>query len=229
MLKQVAYGESDAIVTLLTPKLGKVSAVARGLRRARRRPSVVVEPIHTLQAILDESPGVEMMVLREAQLMRVRHRLVRRLSALEDAGLGLRWVRALAPPRAPEPRIWQEIEGFLDLLDREEGAPQGRGGLAGLGLRLLRGAGYGLELGKCVRCGKPCPESAPAHFDAGQGGLICMACGGGPVLLRAELRQALLRAEEGDGTALGEVEAETVLGWMDLALVAHLHVRDQSP
>jgi DNA repair protein RecO (recombination protein O) len=229
LLRQVPYGESDAIVTLLTQELGKVSAIARNLRRARARPSVVLEPIHTLRVALDESPGIEMMVLKEAQLLRVRHRLARRLLALEDAGQGLRWVRAVAPPRVPEPKVWQEIEDFLDLLDQEAGAPEGRGALAGLGLRLLRGVGYGLEFQGCVRCGKPCPEGAPARFDAGRGGLICTACGGGPLVLRPELRRALLRAEEGDSSALPEVEAEAVLGWIDLALVAHLSVREQHP
>lgn len=221
------YGESDVIVTLLTQELGKVSAIARNLRRSKPKPGVVLEPIHTLWVSLDESPGVEMMVLREARLERVRHRLTRRLDALDAAGQGLRWVRALAPPRAAEPQIWAEIEAFLDQLNEEQIGAGVRGMLAGLGLRLLRGVGYGFEWESCARCGKPCPQEAPARFDARQGGLICTACGGGPLLLRPELRQAILRAEEGDPGALPSIEAEAVLDWIDVALVVHLSVGEQ--
>ena len=39
LLKQVDTGESDRVVTLLTEDLGKVSAIARGARRSRKRPA----------------------------------------------------------------------------------------------------------------------------------------------------------------------------------------------
>ncbi|RYE92506.1 MAG: hypothetical protein EOO75_06535, partial [Myxococcales bacterium] len=41
LLRLVPYGESDAVVTLLTHDLGKVSAMARGLRRGRQGPRPV--------------------------------------------------------------------------------------------------------------------------------------------------------------------------------------------
>jgi DNA repair protein RecO (recombination protein O) len=227
LLRQVPYGEADAILTLLCRDLGKVSAVARGVLRPRPRATVLLEPIHRLWIHLDESPGVEMMVLRESRLEGVRHRLVRRLDALDAAGQGLRWVRALAPLRAPEPTMWLEIEAFLEGLDSETPAASPRSSLAALGLRLLRAVGYGFELEGCVRCGKPCPQEASARFDAKQGGLVCQACGGGPLVLRPELRHALVRAEQGEDGALPAVEAEAVLDWVDLALVAHLSVGEQ--
>lgn len=214
------------IVTLLTSELGKVSAIARYQRRSKPRPGVLLEPIHTLRVILEENPGVEMMVLRESRLERVRHHLTRQLDALEAAGQGLRWVRALVPSRVAEPHIWAEIESFLDALDQHNGRSP-RKILAGLGLWMLRAVGYGFEWRACARCGKPCPEGASAWFDARQGGLICRACGGGSLLLRPELRQAFLRAEEGDLDALPDLEIEPVLGWIDVALVTHLSIGEQ--
>lgn len=229
LLRLVPYGETDAVVTLLTLELGRVSAMARGLRRSRPQRAFSLEPIHTLHVTVDESPGVEMMVLRESRLERVRHRLVRDLDALDAAGQGLRWVRSLAPPRAPEPGIWAEIDSFLDHLDEPAPPAPPRVLLAGVGLRLLQATGYGFELQACARCGKPCPEGAPARFDARQGGLICMACGGGPHQLRPELRLALLGAIDGDDAALPPVEAEAVLDWIDAALAAHMSVHEQKP
>ena len=240
LLRLVPYGEADAVVTLLTRELGKVSAMARQLRRGRPTTrAVVLEPMHTLQLHLDESPGMEMMVLREARLERVRHRLVRRLDELEVAGQGLRWVRSLAPPRAVEPALWAEVEALLDHLD-EPGRPDGeveagsepvglRARLAGAGLRMLGAVGYGFELQGCARCGKPCPDGAPAAFDARQGGLVCQACGGGPHRLRPELRRGMMAATEGDDGALPEAEVEDVLDWVETALATHLSVSDAKP
>lgn len=226
LLRLVAYGEADAVVTLLTEQLGRVSAMARNVQRPRPTRPVVLEPIHTLRIALDESPGVEMMVLREARLERVRHRLTRRLEALDAAGQGLRWARSLAPPRAPEPALWEETTRLLDQLDDEEVLPP-RPALAATGLRMLAAVGYGFELRGCVKCGKACPDEAPARFDARQGGLVCVACGGGPLLLRAELRAALLAAEAGDNAALPEIEAEAVIDWVETALATHLSVGEQ--
>lgn len=227
LLRLVPYGEADAVVTLLTREVGRVSAMARNLRRNKPQHAVVLEPIHTLMVSVDESPGVEMMVLREARLEQVRHRLVRDLSALESAGQGLRWVRALAPPRQPEPQLWAEIDQLLDRLDEPNPTLSPRVRLAGAGLRLLQATGYGFELRACARCGKPCPDGSPARFDARQGGLICTACGGGPHLLHPELRLALLQAEDGDESGLPPVEAEALIDWVDAALAAHLSVGEQ--
>lgn len=244
LLRLVPYGESDAVVTLLTHELGKVSAMARHLRRGRQgsRP-IVLEPMHTLRLVLDESPGIEMMVLREARLERVRHRLVRRLDELDVAGQGLRWVRSLAPPRAPEPGLWAEIEALLDHLDQPvvregdvghsaahvdgQGEVVGaRGRLAGAGLRMLVATGYGFELHGCARCGRECPDGATAAFDPRKGGLVCQACGGGPFKLSPGLREAMLAATEGDDGALPGGEVEAVLDWVEAALATHLNVSD---
>ena len=80
LLRLVPYGEADAVVTLLTREVGRVSAMARNLRRNKPQRALLLEPIHTLMVSVDESPGVEMMVLRESRLELVRHRLVRRLT-----------------------------------------------------------------------------------------------------------------------------------------------------
>ncbi len=37
LLRRVEYGESDLVLTLLTQKVGKVSALARGARKSSKR------------------------------------------------------------------------------------------------------------------------------------------------------------------------------------------------
>jgi DNA repair protein RecO (recombination protein O) len=90
-----------------------------------------------------------------------------------------------------------------------------------MGLRLLAAVGWGLDLDRCVRCGKACDPGASAYLDPGEGGLVCRACGGGRVLLRGGRRERLLAAIQGHDAALGADEVRLALEIVDAALAAH--------
>ncbi len=185
LLRTVAYGESDLIVTLLTETDGKVGARLRGGRKSSRRAAGGIEPFHTIDASLEDRGG-ELLTLKECRLVTVRAGLVLRLEAMEAGGTALRWTRHLLPVRHKEPKAWSTLTRLLDELDR--GTRSSRGLLALAGLHLLASVGYALELERCVVCGRPCPEGAPAFVDARRGGLVCRSCGGGGRLLDARLR-----------------------------------------
>ena len=157
LLRRVAYGESDLVVTLFTEQTGKLAAVARGARRSSRR-FPALEPMHLLRVGLELVTGRELGMLGEATLERPRLRLTASLPCMEAAGQGLRWLRQAAPARTVEPRLWIEINALLDALDAEGSARCARALLGAFGLRMLGAAGWGLELGQCVRCDRSCPE-----------------------------------------------------------------------
>ena len=50
LLRSVDYRDSDRIVTLLTERKGKMSALARGARRSRRRLGGALQPYVLMQA-----------------------------------------------------------------------------------------------------------------------------------------------------------------------------------
>ena len=50
LLRSVAYGEADRIVTLLTDAHGKVALMARGARRSQRRFAGSLEPFAVIEA-----------------------------------------------------------------------------------------------------------------------------------------------------------------------------------
>ncbi len=214
----MAYGESDVIVTLLTEKEGKISALVRGGRKSSKRVGGALEPFHTIHVHLEERGG-DLATLREARLVRVRAGLVRALDSLEAAGRAMRWARHLFPPKHPEPRAWATLAELLDALDRGDGAPLAL--LASAGLRLLRDAGYGLDLERCVRCGKPCPEGRTARVDAARGGLVCSECGGARRVLTPALRALARAAERGEAASMTREHAEELLGMVEDAMAAH--------
>ena len=202
LLRTVAYGESDLIVTLLTETDGKLGARLRGGRKSSKRAAGGIEPFHTIEASLEDRGG-ELLTLKECRLVTVRAGLVGSLEAMEAAGTALRWARHLLPVRHKEPRAWSTLVRLLDELDR--GGAVSRGLLALAGLHLLASVGYALELERCVVCGRPCPEGALAFVDATRGGLVCRSCGGGGRVLDARLRALGARAQRaGDDDAQAE-------------------------
>jgi len=224
----VPYGEADAVVTLFTEELGKVSAMARGARKSTRRFAAALEPLHALVVALDERPGAELYGLREASVTRPRANLLRDLDRMSAAGQALRWVRAGSPPRTPEPEVWSELESLLERLDDPADPLPPKTHLAASGLRLLRYLGYGLELDACVRCGRRCDPARSAYVDAALGGLICQADGGGQSpshhLIDAATRQRLSAAARGRDAALLPDDTATALRLVDEALEAHAGV-----
>ncbi len=219
LVRTVPYGEADLVVQLFTEGEGRLSAIVRGGRRPSRRVGGALEPFHTLVATLEDR-GTEMCTLKEARVVGVRARLVGSLDALEAGGRALRWVRHVCPPRTPEPAAWATLNSLLDGLDAAMNAEECARILAWAGLRLLVDLGYGLELERCVRCTKPCPEGRLALLDMAAGGLVCVSCGGGPLRVEAAVREAALAVLRA-GT-LPELEMARAIGpLVDAAMAAH--------
>lgn len=196
LLRRTAYGEADDIVHLFTESLGTVAAIARGARRSKRRFSSL-EPMHVLRVTLEVAPEREMGTLTETMLTRPRIGLTSRLATMEAAGQGLRWLRRAASHRTAEPSLWEEINRLLDRLDTlpAEAAPEPV--LAGSGLRLLTALGWELDLSRCVRCGKVCPDNARTMVDVAAGGVVCRDCGGFGHWLTSRQRLAMIGAQRG--------------------------------
>ncbi|HZF54323.1 MAG TPA: DNA repair protein RecO [Polyangiaceae bacterium] len=220
LVRRVSVGESDLVLTFFTEARGLIAAAARAARRSWKRFSAL-EPVHLLRIEVDERPGADLGSLVEASLERPRSRVVGDLARLEVAGRALRWVRRASPPQTPEPALWAEVNGLLDRLDGpgELGSPEAL--LAAAGLRMLSAVGWGLDLERCVRCGRACGAEASACVDPAAGGLVCRVCGGAPRVLRADRRLRLLAAAGGDDAALLEEDASLAMDLVDAALAAH--------
>ena len=211
VVRSVAYGESDLVVTLLTEAEGKVSAIVRGGRKGGRRIAGALEPMHTIQATYEDK-GTELVTLKEAHVVRARTHLMPRLEAMDAAGTALRWARHMFPPKTEEPAAFATLLETLDALD-EGSDPNVE--LAICGLRLLSDVGWGLELERCIVCGAKCPEDAAALLDPARGGIVCRKCGGARVLLRAPVRRAAI-TKEGIGS-----HAKALIEVVEAALAAH--------
>ncbi len=224
VVRNVAYGESDVIATLLTPLEGKVSAIVRGARKGSRRVSGALEPMHTIAATYEDK-GSELVTLKEAHVIRARTAMMSDLDALEAGGLLLRWARHMFPAKTDEHSAFTTLAEALDALDAGKNDP--RAVLATSGLNLLSDVGWGIELARCVTCGTPCPDDASAQFDAAKGGIVCRKCGGARVLVRAGARRAGADVFAGKST-LDSItpHAKAIVALVEAVMEAHTGYRD---
>lgn len=228
-LARTEYGDADLIVQLFTREIGRVSVMARGARKSNSKYAGSLEPMHDLDVELEERAGSELLSLREATITRARLGLIDHLDALDVAGRALGWIRRIAPPRTPEPGPYLALEQFLDELDRRRSDEHERtfapgSHLAAFGMRLSESFGFGLDLLACVSCGKPCPSDRTALLSPERGGLVCSACGGGPLRLGAALRKQLIDAARGNLHAIVVEDTPAALGIVERALGAHMGI-----
>jgi DNA repair protein RecO (recombination protein O) len=221
VVRTVEVGESDVVATLVTERFGKLGVIARGARKGSRRLGGALEPVHTV-SVLVEDKGKELSTLKESRIVRLRDAVVQDLGALDAAGIALRWARYLFPPRTPEPDGWRVLIDLLDRLDARGGAAASpRTELARAGLAMLTAVGWGLELGRCVVCARPCPEDKAAFVDPAKGGLVCMRCGGARGVLSAPERRAALALGAGRVEDVDDALAASVLNLVDQAMAVH--------
>jgi DNA repair protein RecO (recombination protein O) len=165
VIGSMRYGEADRIVTLYTRDRGRLSAIAKGVRRIKSKTGGRLEPFtlvrasfHTGRGSLYTVAGVE--TLRTFQSVRdqlFRISAVRRLFPGEDASV---------------PAFNLLVRGIAQLAESSDQAAAANVVLA-TRLKLLVLLGYAPEMTNCAVCGA---EGPFCGFSPGLGGVLCEAC-----------------------------------------------------
>ncbi len=168
LLRATPYGEADLVVALLTRQWGRVSALARGARKSRRRFGGALDYFHLLRA--EVRPGrAGMGRLLGVELVQPFPRLRESVEAywlgsqvLEVTRLGTR------EGDADEP-LFLLVAAAFDALER---GAEPRSLARVFQARALTVLGFGLPAERCPSCGRGYDGGAAA---AG-GSLRCLAC-----------------------------------------------------
>jgi DNA repair protein RecO (recombination protein O) len=195
VLRSTAYGEADRIVTLLTRRHGKLSAVARAARKSKRRFAGSLEGFALVSVELVLGSG-ELARLQSARVVRAFPAILRELERMNVAGALLRLARELIPERADDPQLFEELVSMLEALERSD-VPPALYQLA-FQVRLLALTGFAPLLAACGACGRVPPAGKAAEFDPLRGCVVCQRCGGAGHRMRGVVRQRLIDALEGD-------------------------------
>jgi len=203
VLKQVDTGESDRVVTLLTEDLGKVSAIARGARRSRKRFGAALSLFVLAEAELRSRTTSSLHVLSGYQALEIHPGIGKDIAAIAHASYATDLVEALSPKGQPEPVIFELLLEMYGLLSRE---PPTSERLRVFELRLLTEAGLAPQLSACVRCGRDVvAESERLGMDIGRGGVVCGECRRPDQAIEAETYGALFELTQIGLAASGDL------------------------
>ena len=119
LLKQVDTGESDRVVTLLTEDLGKVSAIARGARRSRKRFGAALSLFVLAEAELRTRSTSNLHVLTGYQALETHAGIGRDIAAITHASYATELVDALSPKGHPDPAMFELLLEMLTVLSRD--------------------------------------------------------------------------------------------------------------
>jgi DNA repair protein RecO (recombination protein O) len=228
VLRSMRYGEADRILHLYTPARGRVSAIAKGVRRARSRFGGRLEPFFRLQVDLHEGRG-ELLTVTGAQTIDGYARLRTNARALDAAARACDAVGRLFETTEPHPGVFHLLCRQLLLLDETAGsddtATGARAAALAFRLKLLLAAGLAPQLGACASCGE---REHLVGFSGAAGGVVCAACEAGSFGLGQEAHEFMALAL---ANALTDVPgaSESALGQAERAIAAtlehHAHVR----
>jgi DNA repair protein RecO (recombination protein O) len=238
VLRSMRYGEADRILHLYTPNRGRVSAIAKGVRRARSRFGGRLEPFFRLQIELHEGRS-ELLTVTGAQTVDGYARLRGDARALDAAARACDAVGRLFETSEPHPGVFNLLCRQLALLDERAGdceagragggparsSTSGRPSALAFRLKLLLAAGLAPQLGACASCGE---REHLVGFSGAAGGVVCGACEAGSFPLGEEAYGFMTEAL-GRGLEKSPDAREAALGQVERAIAAtlehHAHLR----
>ncbi|HEX4838257.1 MAG TPA: DNA repair protein RecO [Solirubrobacteraceae bacterium] len=233
VLRSMRYGEADRILHLYTPQRGRVSAIAKGVRRARSRFGGRLEPFFHLRIELHEGRG-ELLTVTGAQTVNGHPSLRGDAHALDAAARACDAVGRLFETSEPHPGVFNLLCRKLSLLD-ENPVGATRASALAFRLKLLVAAGLAPQLGACACCGE---RERLVGFSGAAGGVVCSSCwpsespaetravGAFPLdtqayeFMAAALGRPLSEVPASDERALGQIERA-----VSETLEHHAHVR----
>lgn len=174
VLRAWSFGESDKIVSFLTESHGKITGIAKGAKRSRKRFANSLEPFSHVTLRFLDYPNRSLAFIQACELIRVFKHLTLSLEKIAHASYLMEITGALSGERDENRPLFAHLRDGLGFID-ENGASELL--LAYFELKLLKLAGYQPMLERCRRCAKNW-RAAPGRwcFSLRDGGILCESC-----------------------------------------------------
>lgn len=170
IIKKTKLGEADRILTLYTPDLGKIQAVAKGIRRPRSKLAGHLELLTYSLVTFARGRNLDTIIGSQAidSFLALKSDL-----GLTASALYLTEMIAQFTPEHVEDRMLFRL--LLDTLHQLSQTPNRELLLRHFEIHFLNHVGFRPELKECVRCRKPLQPTIN-YFSAGAGGILCPDC-----------------------------------------------------
>jgi len=185
VLRQRRLGDTDKILTLYTANLGKIDAVAKGVRKAKSRLAGHVEPL--AQATFLLAKGRNLDIVTQVETIEAFQPLRDDLERMSRALYACELLDRFTEPHAENFGLYRLL---LDTLRRLATRDDLDTPVRFYEMSLLDAMGYRPELEECVVC-RSRLQPVVNYWSAGAGGAICANCRSEHVALRPLSANAL--------------------------------------
>lgn len=168
VLRTRDYREADRLVTLLTREEGKVTAVARGVRKTKSKLSALVEPLTLGFFLLHRGKSLDTLI--QGEIVKPYRKLREDLLLFAYGQYFCELCEGALPEREPSLPVFLLLLTALEALETDS---QPARVARCFELNLLETLGYRPVMENCQHCGS---STGPFYFDLTNDGLICNHC-----------------------------------------------------
>ncbi|MHB1416675.1 MAG: DNA repair protein RecO [Chloroflexota bacterium] len=171
ILKRADFGETDRLITVYTPQLGKLRLLAKGIRRPTSKMAGHLELFTQSQLLIAKGRNLDLVTQCETinSFLALREELLRTTYAHYVAEL----VERLTPEHLENYPLYSLL---LATLGRVATDRQPEMALRFYEMQMLEHLGYRPQLLRCLHCDKEL-EPVVNYFTPAAGGAVCPACG----------------------------------------------------
>jgi DNA repair protein RecO (recombination protein O) len=180
VLRTWPFGESDKIISFLTKNHGKITGIAKGAKRSKKRFANSLEPFSFVNVRFQDVPNRSLVFIAGCELETNLKGLITSLEKIAFASYCVEITAALIAEREENLAIFEHLRTGLSYLNEHQASLEF---LIFFELKLLKLAGYQPLLTSCRRCGchRDATDQMPSrllnwHFSFRDGGILCAAC-----------------------------------------------------
>ena len=173
VIRVLDHGESDKIITFYCPELGRLTGIAKGAKRSKKRFVNKLELFSRLQIRFATNSRSSLVRIDQAELVNAYPLIRSDYSRYAAAALIGEIMLHCSREDDGDPEVFRLLEWSLARLNSGQEVDQT---IILFQIRMLALAGYQPVLQGCVRCGRVDPEAAPFFFLASRNGFVCRCC-----------------------------------------------------
>lgn len=201
VLRGYPFGEADRVVVLLSPNMGKIRAVAKGVRKTKSRFGGRLEPFTHVDLLLYEGRNLD--TITQVSVIEAFPHVRADLDRVLAAGTMVEAIDIISQEAEASHRYFLLLQRGLRAL---EIAPPHPDLVVAYLLHVSALVGLAPALDSCAECGRP---DNLGRFRLSSGGVVCEGCGEGRgVKVRAGLLEYLASLAGSDLTSLPDARPE---------------------
>ena len=175
VLRTWPFGESDKIVSFLTENHGKLTGIAKGAKRSRKRFVNSLEPFSLVNLRFQDRSHSNLVFIVASDLAVGFKHLLTNLEKISFAAYLVEITDGLIGEREENCLVFRHLKNGLAHLEEQATSLTF---LTSFELKLLQLAGYQPLLHGCRRCGRESRDRCATgwHFSPRDGGILCESC-----------------------------------------------------